>query len=183
MSNTYSGITARKFNALMDELQISIGTTNFVCMANDYIDGSSWGGSMEKAKAKVNRRAEKYNDMQDKPIYFINLHSNSLKEHVGCRVYKTPADFDGIHDEYELDKYEEAGTLLKVNNRWIVETDLVKMEIMRRELTFKSMAEGNHHIGFTDNQEDNKNPVKYKAYLEAKDKEAGHIITHGHGIF
>jgi hypothetical protein len=183
MSNTYSGITARKFNAVMDNVQISIGTTNFVCMANDFIDGSSWDGSMERARAKVERRVEKYEDMKDKPAYIINLHSHKLKDHSGCRVYNTPVDFDGSHDEYDLDEYEEAGTLLKVNNRWVVETDLVKMEMMRRELTYKSMAAGGHHIGFTDNQEDNKNPVKYKAYLEAKDKEAGHIITHGHGIF
>lgn len=183
MSNTYSGITARKFSAVMGDEKISIGITTFVCMANDYIDGSSWGGSMERARAKVERRADKYAAMEDKPLYILSSHSDKLQEHIGSRVYKVPENFNGTHDEYDLDDYEEAGTLLKVNNRWVVETDLVKIEMMRRELDFEKMKNGFMSLVFTDSQEDNNNPVKYKAYLEAKDAKAGHIITHGHGIF
>lgn len=182
MSNTFSGMVAKTFNVTLNDTPVVMGLTNFVCMANDYFDGSSWGGSKEKAVAAVEKRQIAYAKREEKPAYFISSYENTLKDNEGSVVYKTPEGFNGTHDEYDLEKYEVVGTLLKKGRVWYIETDEIKIEEIRRERECESMNEGRLTVFFSDNQEDNSNPEKYKEYLLNKDKENGSIVVRGHGI-
>lgn len=186
MSNTISGIlNSKKFNLKLNNETLVVGVSTFICMANDFHSGSSWGGNMNKVRSMVERRSNSFIRTENKVKYFIWGSKDIKKDDIiGYPVYKCPEGFDGIHDEYDLDgKYEVIGTILKEENgKSYIETDLEVIEKFRRNKEYQKMENGKLTIYFSDNSADNKNPLKYQEYLEQKDKAANAMICRGHGV-
>lgn len=191
MSNTHNGIYPRTLNALFNGNKISLNVARVICMANDYLGGSSWSGNRiedlcrdsnkKKAKNAVNRAREFYKTYKNKSEYFVEV-GRGKKMVVGCAVLKTPEEFIGTFNDCESDDFERVGTLIKVKNHWVVLEDLEEVEKLRREREKTNIQNGKTRIHFTDSAEDLASGDKYISHLIARDNKLGRMVTRGHGI-
>jgi hypothetical protein len=174
MSDTVNGYVSKRIKATMNGENISLACTSFVCMSD----------SISTNQRSLTRRSNNYKKLEIKPKYLITYRDgSSVKDNIGSKVFCIPVGFDGIHDEYDLDgRYEVIGTLLRDRSKWYIETDLIKVEQLRREDTFERMRAGRCLIDYTEKRDDHRNADKYREYLLRQDEENGSFVTNGHGI-
>jgi hypothetical protein len=129
MSNTMSAFIAKRINATLGGKGIYIAITTTVCMYDDYIHWGSLSESVKRFKDVIDRRRERYACLPVKPSYFVNSINDQSKNAKGLTVFKVPEKFDGSHNDYDLEKLEKVGMLLKDGNNWYVETD---SQVMRK---------------------------------------------------
>lgn len=92
------------------------------------------------------------------------------------KVVRFPEGFSGVSTEYEDDTFEAVGTLIKEGARWVVETDLEKIERLRREDEVAKMKKGSLSISEFGNDHE-----AYMRSLLDADQKAGAMVTRGHG--
>ena len=183
MSNTMNGITRKTLNATLNGEKVIVALGTYICMFNDFIDGSSWGGSQKVAESKVERLTNSFRSNPNKPHYFLAFgDTHAMAKNNGMRVFKVPDDFKGTFSEWDLEVVDVVGTFLKVDNRWTVETDHEVVERARRENEFALMNKGRLSFGFSTVQSENRSPDAYKKHLAAKDDIYGGMRTRDHGI-
>jgi hypothetical protein len=181
MSNTINGIfNSRHITAKLLDQNVRIGLSKFICMSNDCI---AWDSSSSRASAKVSRCVTMFERAKEKPLYFITCKDiKSLNDNVGRRVYNMPENFSGVHDEYDVENMTVAGTLCKNGRKWVLETNLETVELMRRETEYEKMNSNNPPTYFGETPEEKRNAFTYRSHLFKKDQENGSMITRGHGI-
>jgi hypothetical protein len=178
-----NGITRKTLNATLNGEQVIVALGTYICMYNDFVDGSSWGGSQKVAESKVERLTNSFRSNPSKPHYFLAYGDTHVTaENNGKRVFKVPEDFKGTYSEWDLDDVEVVGTFLKGNNRWTVETDHEVVEHARRENEYALMDKDRMSVGFSKNTEDNRSSQAYRKHLAEKDKTYGGMLTRDHGI-
>jgi hypothetical protein len=169
-------------------LTAKVHLVKFACYFNDLMDGSSWGGSQEKAEETVENRKIAYARMlrkmkekdQELPKYIINCSGTDLKEggvdgHYVCLVpEKIKEDkFEGVFDEYDLEDFEEVGVILKVGKKWIIVQDKVQLELMRRQINIKKIQLGQIQFCNYCNKDDEYDTTPYREHLKEIDEENG----------
>jgi hypothetical protein len=180
MSNTIYGYTSRKIKASLNGEMKNIALSTFVCMANDLCASDYSNNALRKpSQARCNRRVSSYRKKVSPPELFVELINE--KKGLDNLIYSTvtilPENFEGIYDEYQQDKFERVGTLMRDGRKWYIETDLEKIELLRREIEFQKMKDGFLSIGCFGNDFN-----KYKAHLAEKDLANRSMVTRGHGI-
>jgi phosphoglucomutase len=126
--------------------------------------------SIENAKLVIARSKTKLE-------YGICAWIDTPAEKLGTSVVKLPEGFSGVCDEIEEDEFERVGTLFINGRSWTVITDLVQIELLRRNAEYKMMTQ--KKLSFMKFGHD---VEAYRTYLEDEDKKNGGIVTRGHGI-
>lgn len=98
-------------------------------------------------------------------------------DRLGSIVCRIPENHSGVSSENMDADLEQVGTLLQQGRKWYVETDLKRIEIMRRAIETQKMRDRKLSKG-----EFGYDYEAYSRYLSARDKDAGRFITRGHGL-
>lgn len=133
--------------------------------------------AIERTKAAIERAKNKYAHRSGKAQYMIARWIDNSSEKIGATVLKLPEDYCGVSDETEDRNFEEVGTLLKNGHKWYVETDLNKVELLRRASEFYRMK--NRKLSIGQFQYDFE---AYGSHLAEIDKTKGQLYTRGHGL-
>jgi hypothetical protein len=178
MSNSISYVAKTTFNALFNGEKVAINNQAFLVNANSFGTLSHDDKIRERAEKRVENKKEKVSEYIADVKFIIGTGDKEHREF--SPVYKNDINLiemlNGVFDEYEESELERAGTLLKVDGKWVIESDLEVVEQIRRNREFKSMDKGNQSIGGITSSE------KYKEYLAKVDAELGSMRTRGHGI-
>lgn len=178
MSNSISYATKTKFTALLDGKKIAINYQAFLVNANAFGTESHDENIRQRAIDRVQNKKDKVaNYIADVQFIMGRQGKDDLE---GAFVYKNNTNIietlHGVFDEYEEDDFERVGTLLKIDGKMVLETNLEAVEKIRRQNDCDSMDKGFHSIGgITDSSE-------YIKYLAKVDAELGKMRTRGHGI-
>lgn len=184
MSNAMSAVTKTTFKILLNGEKVEVARFKHLCMMNDYVDGSSWGGCQSTAQRSVENAAEEWAERETKPKYILNRHDSLKSTRLHGVVFKPKSEFDGTTCEH-LENLEEVGTVL-VNDdgHYYIETDLEKIELERRAIEIQGMKNKTRWIGFEGATctEDTQNPTMYQAFLDKRDAEHGKMFTRGYRL-
>jgi len=103
---------------------------------------------------------------------------SSAEEKHGAKIFRLPDDFMGVSNEIEDEDFDVVGTLIKQGKSWTVETDLEKIETLRRQCQERLIESGKLTIyhGFSNDV------AGYRQWCKAEDEKAGKLATRGHGI-
>lgn len=142
MSNYYSAVTSKHFKAEFpkDEQKVNIFESRYLIMYNAYQDALRENDDNKYVRA-FKRTKERFIAKIVKPEYFINHTKEELKE-VSPVIYKVPEGFDGIFNETQLEEFEVIGTLITLFDKKYIETDLEKVEMLRRERMGQAIENG-----------------------------------------
>lgn len=180
MSNTLSYISKTSLSARMKGELKTINLGKFLANANSWETESQDDKVKDRALAKVERKKERIAKSGYLGEVSLLVDRSSASESEGAVVYKVSDkiknDLEGVYDEYDIEEFEEVGTLLKINGKWQIITSLKAIETIRREREFTDMDKGNQTIGGISDSE------SYKAHLEEVDAENNGMRTRGHGI-
>lgn len=177
MSSCTYGVTAKSITAELNGSPVKVRLARFVCMNNGFFEASNRDASINRAMG----RYEKAGPAE----YFVDDVAEEAPHALSGRVmYRVLDGYRGVHADYELDNFERVGTLLQVITesdkvRYVVETNLVKVEKVRREREFQGMKEGKTSIGRF-----GYDVQAYQQSLVERDQQSpSGMATRGHGIY
>lgn len=176
MSSCTYGVTAKSITAELNGSPTKVRLAKFVCMNNGFFE-------TKKRDTYVNRAMRGYEKAGPAEYFVDDVAEEAPPILSGRVVYRVPEGYRGVHADYEADKFERVGTILQYKtdsgkDRFVIETDLVEVEKLRREREFEKMKEGRLSIGTFGNDVD-----AYKQSLAERDQESpSGMATRGHGI-
>lgn len=186
MTTSVLKVNKKNFVAHLGKSKLNIYHLGFLCYQNTLQGLQSWDSfSQKKAESKIEEAKLNFNSKGDKPQYFVDLPSDAkLEDKNRSVVYKAKDTFSGVTDDNNFEGLEPFGVILCDGRRCFVETDLERIEQIRRNEEIEGMKKGLVHIGFdcvVDGDCDG-NAERYKSYLSKRDSEKGFMVTRGYNL-
>lgn len=132
---------------------------------------------IQQSDAALNRAEAAVARSKKTLSYGICTWVDKVADKLGATVRRIPPYHSGVSSETSDDELEQIGTLLRQGKKWYVETDLEKIEILRRDIEVRKMRDKRLSIGKWGN-----NYLAYAKYLSERDQNEGRMITRGHGL-
>ena len=184
MTTSVLKVNKKNFVAHLGKSKLNIFHLGFLCYQNTLQGLESWDScSQEKAENKVEEAKFNFNSKADKPQYFVDLPSDAkLEDKNRSVVYKSKDTFSGVTDDSNFEALEPFGVILCYGRKCFVETDLERIEQIRRNEEIEGIKKGLVHIGFdgvVDGDYEG-NAERYKNHLSRMDAEKGCMVTRGY---